>query len=407
MTTPTELRPPIGVRTARKGLLIVGILLIAANLRAGITSVGPLLGEIRADLGLSAVAASALISLPLVAFAVFSPFAPALAAKLGMERTLGLSLLVLMLGIVTRSLPWAPALWIGTVALGLAIAAINVVLPSLLKRDFPRDVGRFTGIYSSVQSAAAATASGIAVPLAGASGGEGWRIALGVWAGLALIALAVFLPQLRNRTLPRHTTAAALDPHPEQYRSPWRTSLGWQVTVLMGMQSTVFYAVLAWWPSIEESHGLSAEAAGWHQFILQICAIAGSLSTAAILHRWRQDQRAIAVGGTVLVAIGVSGELLFPGIPVLWVVLIGMGAGSLIVLALSLFGLRTRHHGQAAALSGMAQSIGYLLAATGPILIGALHDATSDWTAPLQVLLGVLVIQLVAGYLAGRPRQLS
>ena len=390
-------------RTTRPALLLVGILLIAANLRAAITAVGPVVDDIRDDLSISGATASVLVSVPLVAFAVVSPVAPALARRLGIERALGAALVVLGVATVVRSLPSMVALWTGTAFLGIAVAVINVVLPSLVKRDHPHQVGQITGLYSSVQGAAAALASGFAVPIAGVTQ-HGWRLALGLWAGLAVIALAVFLPQLRRRSVPE--PAAGRPGAPAPSRSPWGTPLAWQVTLFMGMQSTVYYTLITWWPSVEQAHGTSAAAAGWHLFALQVAGLLANLATARLLPRLG-DQRLLALGGTGLFVLGIGGQLAAPDASLLWIVLAGAGGGVCIVLALSLFGLRTSDHRQAAALSGMAQSVGYALAAAGPILLGALHDATGSWTAPLWVLLGVLAVQGGAGVLAGRDRTIG
>jgi MFS transporter, CP family, cyanate transporter len=399
MSSSTATRPG-GVGTTRSGLLFVGILLIAVNLRAAITSVGPVIEDIRTDLGIGGATASVLISLPLVAFAVVSPVAPVLARRIGIERALGAALAVLAVATVVRSLPSTIALWTGTAFLGVAIAVINVLLPSLVKREYPDRIGQVTGLYSSVQGAAAALASGFAVPLAGTTQ-HGWRLALGIWAGLGLIALAVFLPQLRRRTVPAEATSSAGTP--VRYRSPWRSALGWQVTLFMGTQSTVYYTLITWWPSVEQAHGTSAAASGWHLFALQVAGLLANLVTARLIPR-QADQRLLIVGAAVLVALGIAGQLALPAASLLWIVLAGAGGGANIVLALSLFGLRTGDHQQAAALSGMAQSVGYAMAAGGPILLGALHDATGSWTAPLWVLLGVIVVQAASGALAGRAR---
>lgn len=398
--TGTPTRAP--GRALRPWLLVLGIVLIGANLRASITAVGPVLGEIRSDLGLTGVTASVLISVPLLAFAVISPAAPAIANRFGMERTLGGALLLLVLAIIARSWPLSGAIWSGTVLLGVAIAVLNVIVPALIKRDFPTRVGKITGLYASVQSASAALAAGFAVPIAGTAA-EGWRLSLGIWAGLALVALAVFLPQLRSRTVVgRSPGADAVQP----IRSPWRSALAWQVTMFMGLQSTVYYSLITWWPSIERGGGLSPTAAGWHQFALQLISIVGNVACAAALQRVR-DQRVIAAASTGLALTGIVGELIDPTLSLLWILLVGLGAGASIVLALSLFGLRTANHGQAAKLSGMAQSVGYLLAASGPILIGLLHDETASWTLPLGVIAAAAVAQLGFGILAGRDRQLG
>ncbi len=392
----------------RAGLLLVGVLLIGANLRTAITSVGPLLGDIRVDLGIGGAVASILISLPLIAFALVSPLAPVIARRMGVERALGASLAVLAAAIVLRSIPLPGLIWVGTAALGVAIAVMNVLLPALIKQDYPHQIGMMTGLYSVAQSALAALAAGLAVPIAGAT--SGWRIALGVWAGLALVGLAVFVPQIRARDRvrpPAHddvAKAAACIPSGSS-AALWRSALAWQVAVFMGLQSVLYYVVITWWPAIEHSEGVSVDVAGWHQFAFQAVGIAGNMVTAVLVQRMR-DQRAIIAGLAILGAAAAAGQLLLPAIPLLWVILAGASAGGSIVVALSLFGLRTGNHVQAAALSGMAQSVGYLLAAFGPVAIGWLHDVTGAWRLGLIVLLAATLAQLVVGVLAGRDRQL-
>lgn len=415
MTTRTETVPG-EARGTRASLLLVGLLLIGANLRAGITAVGPVLGDLRTDLGLSSSTASALISVPLVAFAVLSPVAPAVARRFGVDRVLGASLALLAVAIVVRSAPWGiGALWVGTAGLGIAVAFLNVVLPVLVKRDHPDHIGAMTGLYSSVQRAAAAVAAGLAVPIAGTVQG-GWRLSLGIWAGLALIGLAVFLPRMRRRTAvtapagggsigatePTGVTGSA----GVTTRPIWRSALAWQVTVFMGLQSTVYYTLITFLPSIEQAVGTSAAAAGWHQFVMQILSIGGALSSAALIQRL-PDQRPLAVGYAALCGLGVAGILVLPSLEVLWVAAIGVGVGAGVVFALSLFGLRTRDHHRAGTLSGMAQCLGYLVAAAGPPAIGALHDATGSWTPPLLVVLAMLAVALVSGVLAGRDRKIA
>ena len=210
-------------------------------MRAAITVVGPLLGQVRSDLHLSAATGSALISLPLLAFAACSPFAPRLARRFGMERALGGSLVLLVVGILTRSVSWIPALWIGTAVLGMAIAVMNTVLPGLLKRDFPRDVGRLTGAYSATMSCAAAAASGFAVPLAGTDENH-WRLAFGVWSGLAVVAFAVFFPQLVDAAARRHRPSGPISTRPANIpavhhggrRSPGRSRCSWAPSPPLG-----------------------------------------------------------------------------------------------------------------------------------------------------------------------------
>jgi len=388
-------------------MLLLGILLIAANLRPSITAVGPVLDDIRSSLQLSSAGASVLISIPLVAFALFSPVAPWISRRLGLEGSLGAALGVLAVAIVTRSLPWTPALWIGTALLGVAIAVMNVVLPSLVKRDYPDRVGQLTGIYAAVLSAVAAIAAGVAVPIAGLTH-EGWRWSLGIWAGLALVGFAVLAPRLRRRPEPGPDTATDVSEAPAVgYRSPWTSALGWQVTVFMGVQSAVYFILITWLPSIEQSTGISATTAGFHQLLLNTGGIAGSLLTAAAIHRRPHDQRPIAVAISVLIGLGLTAELAMPSLSTIWVCVIGLGTGGTISLALSLFALRAGSPRQAAELSGMAQAIGYLMAAGGPIAIGVLHDTTGSWNAALVTILVLVAAQLVVSVLASRNRQVG
>jgi MFS transporter, CP family, cyanate transporter len=390
-------------RAVPMALVVAGLLLVAANLRAGITTVGPVLTEVQDDLGLPSSTASILISLPLLAFAVISPIAPRLTRRLGLERALTLALLVLAVGLVARSLPGLVLLWLGTALLGVAIAVLNVALPALVKRDFPNRIGQMTGAYSVVQSTMAAAAAGIAVPVANATA-LGWRLPLGMWAGLALIAVGVMVPQLRRHTV---VTPAEDDVHLSvdhtPWRSPWRCALGWQVTAFMGLQSVGYYILVTWLPAIERSAGVGESAAGVHQLLLNGFGIVGSITCSALMNRL-PDQRPLAVGGPVLFIVAAVGLLWQPGYGALWAAVAGVGGGTCIVLALSFFGLRTRNHGQAADLSGMAQSVGYLLAAAGPIVIGALHDRSGSWTPGLIVLIGLEVCLMVFGWFAGRNR---
>jgi CP family cyanate transporter-like MFS transporter len=398
--TPKGSSPAI--RTLSPALILCGLLLVAGNLRAGITAVGPVLAQVQADLQLSAVAASALISLPLIAFAVVSPLAPSLARVLGLERALGVALGALAIGLAIRSVPGPGLLWVGTILLGAAIAVINVILPAVIKRDFPTRIGRVTGAYSAVQAVFAAIAAGVAVPVADLAPG-GWRIALGMWAGFALVALGVLLPQVRRPH--RHGDTGLID-GPASVRSdtsPWRSWLGWQVTAFMGLQSIGFYVFITWLPSMETSAGVSAADAGLHQLMLNGAGIAGSILCSTLIPRLR-DQRLLAVAAPMVFAVSVAGVLVLPTLGALWSTVAGIAGGASIVLALSFFGLRTRHHLDAARLSGMAQGVGYLLAATGPVAAGALYDATGSWTSPLIALLVLQLLVALVGSLAGRNR---
>jgi MFS transporter, CP family, cyanate transporter len=382
-----------GRSTARRVLLIAGIVLIAANLRGPLTMVGPLLEMIRGETHLSAGEAGLLPALPLLTFAVVSPLVSRVARRMGIERTLWGALLLLVVGIVLRSLPAMPMLWVGTALLGTAIAFGNVLLPSLIKRDFPHRVGMMTGAYSTVMNGVGAIASGVAVPMAVALPG-GWRTAFGCLAGLALIAAAIWLPQLSERSRPTADGRGMTGP-------PWRSVLAWQVTAFMGLQSSVFYITISWLPAILREHGASEESAGWLLFLAQLLGVVASLPVPVLAGRLADQRLPVAVGA-LLGLFGYLGLLVAPGLMVLWAMVIGLSTGTSFVLALSFLSLRAADSHQAASLSGMAQSCGYLLATAGPIVFGALHDASRGWSVPLIVLIGVITVQAAAGVGAGR-----
>lgn len=398
------------------GLALACILLLAANMRLGVTSVGPLVGQLRADLGLGSAGLSALVSLPLLCFAAASPLAPRAAARWGLERALALATVLLIAGLVVRSVPGSVCLWAGTVFIGVGIAFINVLLPSFLKRDFPTRIGPLSGLYNAAQSACAAAGAAVVVPLS-ALPGWSWRTALAVLAVPAVVCLVTMLPLVRrppDATVLARTPAVVDAPAAEatvdvvaprvrtRPRSLWVQFDAWQVALFMGLQSCLYYSVLMWWPDLEAAHGVSAEVAGVHLAIMQVVAIAGSLGTGSLLRRLGPAM----VTATVLVIslVGLVGQLLAPSLAVVWVCALGIGLGGNIVSALAMFGARTVDHRRAADLSGMAQSFGYLLAAALPVLVGALHDATGGWRVPLLVLIGVTGAALVFGVLGSRDR---
>lgn len=389
-------------RTARFGVAFIGLLLIAVNLRVSFVSVGPVLGNISSDLEFSSAAAGLLTGLPLIAFAVFSPLAPGFASRLGLDRALWMSLLILASGIVFRSLPVPGIIWAGTALIGLAIAFLNVLVPSLVKRDFPMRVSQVTGGYTATQAAFAAIGAAVVVPVAQTSP-AGWRLALGIWVGLALIAMAVLLPWLRRHR--SGSTAHATTPG-VSFRSPWTSALGWQVTIFMGLQSIAFYVLMAWLPTIEQSQGVPATVAGVHLSVFLLISVFASLATGGILHRG-SDQRLVAFTSGGLTFVTFLGLALAPDLILLWVILGAIGCGSLIVIALSLFSLRTVNYPQAASLSGMAQSVGYGLAAAGPVMFGGLRDVSGGWTLPLLVTAGLMAVLALTGLLVGRDRVIS
>ena len=393
----TKKTPHRGGSRLQGVLLVAGIVLLAANLRPALTSVAPLIGQIRTDTGISNGVAGLLTTLPLLAFGVLSPIMPWLARRFGMERTLLASLLVLAAGILLRSAGWVAALFLGTVILGAAIAVGNVLLPGLVKREFPGRAGLMTSVYSTALAISATLAAGVSVPIAHQPG-IGWRASLALWALPALVAAVGCLPQLRCRDRPADASAQTY----HGVEGLWRSSLAWQVTLFMGLQSLAYYVTLTWLPQILREEGMSAARAGWMLALAQAVGIVSMFLAPVIAGRW-PSQRGVVAAAVAMSGAGTLGLLVAgSAASTLWVVLLGLGQGACFSLALTFFALRTPDSRHAAALSGMAQSLGYLLAAGGPSLFGVLRDATHAWKVPLALLLAITVCLLISGLGAAR-----
>ena len=369
----------------------VAIVLVAANLRPAVVGVAPVLSEITAAEGLSSTAAGVLSALPVFCFGLFAPAAPWLARRLGIERTVLGALVLLCVGFAVRSVGPVALLFVGNVLAGAAIAAGNVLLPALIKRDFSHRTGVMTGLYTMAVSAGGALAAGITVPVAQAAG-LNWRGALALWGLFALVALVFWLPQTR-RVHRIGTTGGA--------GGLWRDGLAWQVTGFMGLQSLGYYAVSAWIPAVFVGRGFGPEAAGWLLSLASFVGIVGSMVAPMLAARFRR-QRAVALVITVVSTLGLIGVITLPGAEIPSMALLGLGQGAALGLALTLVALRSPDAAHTSQLSGMAQSIGYMLAAVGPFLVGVVHDATGSWTIPLLLLLVLFVPQGVVGVLAGR-----
>lgn len=381
-----------------KLLLIVGILFIAATLRVTFTGIAPLLDAIRAEYQLTTAQTGLLTTLPVLAFGLVSPLAAGVARRFGIERSLLLAMVIICLGIGLRSLPSAAWLYIGTALIGCGIALGNVLLPGLIKRDFSGHVARMTGAYSITMGAAAAAGSAMVVPLALA--GFGWRGALLLLMVFPLLALLLWLPQAhRQATTPMTGSGAAHN------RGIWRSALAWQVTLFLGINSLVYYVIVGWLPAILQSMGYSEAQAGSLHGLLQLATAAPGLAIPLVLHRLK-DQRGIAVLVALMCVVSTLGLWLLPGQAVIWTLIFGFGSGATMILGLTFIGLRASSAHQAAALSGMAQTIGYLLAACGPPLIGKIHDAYGNWHIPLIIVALIAVVMALFGALAGRAREI-
>lgn len=384
--------------TSKNILLIAGIVLIAINLRPALAGVGPLVGTIREATGLSNTMLGLLTTLPLIAFGVLSTLTPLFTRKMGIEGTIALAMGLLSCGILLRVIPGNLALFGGTLLLGIAIAFGNVLLPSLVKRDFPNHTGIMTSVYSSMLGLGATLAAGVSVPLAQGLN-WGWRWSLGAWAALSIVALIIWLPQLKNLTLPKHDRSFT-----QSLKDLGGSTIAWQVAFFMGLQSLAFYVILAWLPEILQDRGLTPENAGWMLSLSQGMGVLGTI----LIPTWAEklnDQRKLVWGLTICEAVSLLGLMLPNSFLVgLWASLIGFALGGSFGLALLFIVLRTTDTETATELSGMAQSIGYLLAAVGPTLFGALHDITHAWFVPLLFLLIIVAVKLYFGLGAGQPQ---
>ena len=377
----------------------VSLVLIAFNLRPVFSSASSLLPEIIEQTGLSSFGAGILTTLPVVCLGIFAPLAPRLAQRIGAERTLLAVLLLLALGIALRGLQSLPLLFIGTALAGACIAIGNVLLPGLVKRDFAARTGLMTGLYTMALCAGAATAAGSTLPLQRMLGGS-WSLALGAWAIPALLVALIWFPHaLLRKVRIKHAG--------HRVEGLWRDRLAWQVTLFMGLQSALAYCVFGWLSPILRERGIDGVTAGLVVSVSVMVQVFACLFVPSIAVRCR-DQRGVNLTLIVLAVTGLLGFLLAPLATVwLWAVIQGLGQGGLIAVAMTIIVLRSGDAHVAAHLSGMAQCIGYMLAAVGPLLVGLIHSITGGYgaTAILFVLLGLGVA--IFGWGAGRAEHVK
>ena len=387
---------PTPVR-GRSGRLILGIsiVLISLNLRAAVTSIGPVLHEIIRDARLSATAASVLTTLPSLCFGFVAPLAPLLARFIGTERGVLSGVVMIALGVALRGLGGAPALYAGQLMAMCGIGFINVLLPGLVKRDFPDRVALMTGLYTMAFCAGAAGAAGATAPLAAAFGGS-WAAALASWAVPAALAAFIWAFQLPPRDSGHHGTI--------HVRGLWADPLAWQVMLFMGLQSALAYVVMSWLPPILRDRGLAQIEAGLVLSISVLMQAVACLIAPALATR-RKDQSFANVLSVGLCVLGLLGCFFAPlGTIWLWAVVLGISQGALISIAMTVIVLRSPDPRVAAHLSGMAQGGGYILASAGPLFAGLLRAWTGGWTAVALFCVALGGGASVYGWLAGRAR---
>jgi MFS transporter, CP family, cyanate transporter len=390
--------------TRHDGLRTTAVLLVALNLRGAIAAVGPVLPELRSDLGLSAATAGLLTALPVLCFAALAPAAAWLGRRVDTGTALLGGLVAVAAGTVLRVLDGPPVLFAGTFVVGAAMTVGNVLLPVAVKREFHERAGVVTGIYTAALAGGAALTAALTAPVAAVGG---WRLGLAVWAPLALVAAAIWSFAWRPRASSAGGGAgAAPAPGPVGRRAAiavWRSPVAWAVSAVLAMQSALYYALTTWLPSIlTEDRGLSLGAAALAASVFQVLGIPGALLMPALLGR-RRSQAGLAVAVAAGWAFVPAGFLLVPALWPAWVVLGGVSQGAGISLAFALVVLRSPDDDVVRRLSGMSQLVGYGIGAAAPLAVGALYAVTGGWTAPLLLLLALAAAMGIAGAVAGRP----
>lgn len=401
-TRPGESRAQRPPGPWARRLLLAGVLAAAFNLRPAVTSLGPLLQEVRADLHMSGTTAGLLTSVPPLCFAVFGTAAPRLARRFGPGAVVGAGTAAIAAGLLLRPLAGSTAPFLAATALGLAgIAVGNVLMPVLVKRHFPDRVGAMTGLYSMFLSLGTAVAAAVTVPAAHALGGN-WRYGLGMWGVAAALAVLPWLVPSRERPASAGTAGAGPVPALRITRSP----TAWALAVFFGVQAAGAYITMGWLPQIFRDAGVSAGTAGLLLAITMVVSVPLSFALPALAGRMRHQGGLVAVLGAFGLA-GCTGLLLAPAAaPLVWALLLGV-SNAAFPLALTMIGLRSRSSAGVVRLSAFAQSTGYLISIPGPILVGALYQHTGGWTAPIMLMGALLLPQTAAGMLAGRDRRVE
>lgn len=382
-------------------LFVLGIVCISFTMRSPITSVGPIVEILRDNLHISNVIAGFITTIPLLAFAVVSPIVPKVSRRIGIERTLFIAMFILAIGVILRSLGSSTMLYIGTVLIGIGIAFSNVLMPSIIKLRFPLQIGLLTAIFTVSMNVTASLAAGVSYPIATTA--LGWQGTLCIWLVFIIIAIIVWLPQTKKTD---HVNAANLSGKPPK-KKIWQYPLTWALTFAMGFQSFLFYTTVAWVPAMLTEQGMSASASGAMFSVLQFSQIPMTFIIPILAGRTR-DQRPLVVMFSLFYLIGFGGLLLeWTSLTWLWMIFLGLAGGASFGICMMFFSVRARNAYEAAELSGFGQSIGYLLAATGPVLYGFVHDYAGGFHSANFVYLAVAIILFFFSYASAKDRYVT
>ncbi|MFF0675604.1 CynX/NimT family MFS transporter [Staphylococcus xylosus] len=383
--------------------VILAIVFIASTLRAPLTSVGPVVDEIKQVMEINNSVAGILTTIPLIIFAIVSPFVSKVTARLTMSRTILYSTMLLIVALYLRIAGDFTLFLIGTVILGIAIAFGNVVLPSYVKWYFPMQIGLATGIYSGTMNFTAGLGGGLSFPLSEITP-LGFRLSLSFWILFAIIAIILWIPKARKGVQLEKATAIAHRQDRPKKVTITKSKLAWMVALTMGFQSMVFYTVVAWVPSILVDRGLDPSTAGYLLMLNQFSQVPMTFTFPIIASKLK-DQRILVVIITVLFLVGFS--LFFTQslvLLIIGIIIAGLAMGACFSLCMTFFSIRARTSDGSISLSGFGQSVGYLIAAVGPFLIGYLHDVTESWDSGIIALIVMSVLFFIFGYPAAKNK---
>jgi CP family cyanate transporter-like MFS transporter len=384
-------------------MLFIAILLVGATLRSPIASVGPLVPHIKNDLAMSNTAIGFMNTLPLIAFGLFSPLVPKIAAKLGIEVTLLVSMFILSFGVIFRVLGNSTTLIIGTLIIGIAISAGNVLTPSLIKSSFIKNTGFVVGIYSITMNLISALSSGLTSSIAN-SGAFDWQFAMQLWVVFPVLAIIAFFLRFPQLKIKENLTFGNV--HNEITTTVWKSKFAWAITLYMGLQSLIPYSLFAWLPQILETKGFNANQAGWYMSIFQLAMLPINFVIPIITSKM-QKQSFLTLTAGLLLVVGLLGMLLLNNNWIIvFLILIGLGTGATYSLAMMFFVLKTVSVKKSSDLSGMAQSIGYLLAASGPLLLGIISQQTGNWNFSIILLIVVGILVSIFGFISGKDMKI-
>lgn len=406
-TSAADSQTPTTVAKTPRGvfwLVVIAILLMASNMRSPIVALGSIAPVVQDALGLSAAHIGWLGAIPMLMFALGALVSPAIGKRFGLENTLIAVVIVLTAGIIMRS-TWTTwnGFLIGTILLSLAIGFANTLVAPVIKQHTPGNIALVTSMFSLTMSVMAGIVSGLVYPL---SEQIGWQWALGGWASLGIAALVAWiilrLKLGSSNKMPLVTLTE--NEAAQEATSVWKSTLAWQLAIFMGLQSLLFYTIAAFLPSIWISKGLSEVEAGSMASIFQFMAPIAIIGMTWLIRKRGVRLQNVAIGATVLNVIGLIGISYLPSLmPLVWTAVMGLGCAAIFTLCIMLFSLRTYTPNQASKLSGMAQTIAYLVAFAGPFGAGWLYELSGNWNGPLLFILILTIINVIIAWLASRP----